>query len=285
MKNSEINLRDPFILIDDGKYYLYGTRGSTCWGEATGFDCYYGTDLENWTGPITIFEKSDTFWANKNYWAPEIHKYNGKYYMFASFKADNKCRGTQILISDSPEGPFNIHSDGPVTPHDWECLDGTFYISKNKKPYMVFCHEWAQIRNGTVCSIELSPDLKKAVSKPQLLFSATDGHSWIKALEDQKTDDCYVTDGPFLYRLMTNELVMIWSSFGEKGYVQAISRSDNGDIDGKWTVDQKLLFDSDGGHGMIFKGLDNKLYLTLHSPNTHLEERPKFIQIKEDILY
>ena len=38
---------------------------------------------------------------------------------------------TQILRAEKPEGPYVLHSDGPVTPHDWECLDGTFYVEKS----------------------------------------------------------------------------------------------------------------------------------------------------------
>ena len=30
MKTNEINIRDPFVLVHEGKYYLYGTRGETC---------------------------------------------------------------------------------------------------------------------------------------------------------------------------------------------------------------------------------------------------------------
>lgn len=31
MKREDINIRDPYVLVDDGKYYLYGTRSKTCW--------------------------------------------------------------------------------------------------------------------------------------------------------------------------------------------------------------------------------------------------------------
>ncbi len=47
MKREDINIRDPYVLVDEGKYYLYGTRSETCWGEAFGFDCYVSDDLEN----------------------------------------------------------------------------------------------------------------------------------------------------------------------------------------------------------------------------------------------
>lgn len=32
MKTSDVNIRDPFVLVYEGKYDLYGTRSATCWG-------------------------------------------------------------------------------------------------------------------------------------------------------------------------------------------------------------------------------------------------------------
>jgi len=66
LTNSDINIRDPFVLLYEETYYLYGTRGPTCWGEADGFDCYVGDDLEHWEGPIEVFHNDGTFWADKN---------------------------------------------------------------------------------------------------------------------------------------------------------------------------------------------------------------------------
>lgn len=277
MKHSEINIRDPYVLVHDGTYYLYGTRGATCWGEADGFDCYVGTDLEEWEGPFEVFHNDGSFWADRNYWAPEVHAYEGAFYLFASFKKEGVCRGTQILKADSPLGPFLPHSDGPVTPRDWECLDGTLYVAEDKTPYMVFCHEWVQIKDGTICCVELSGDLRRAVKEPMVLFSASQA-PWVRPAKD---GDCFVTDGPYMHRTKDGTLLMIWSSFGKEGYAQAVARSDNGDILGNWSQDETLLFEKDGGHGMIFRGLDGGLYLTLHAPNRSLEERPVFYPLEE----
>lgn len=71
MKREEINIRDPFVLTRNGQYYLYGTRGATCWGPADGFDVYVSRDLENWDGPFECFHNDGTFWADRNYWAPK----------------------------------------------------------------------------------------------------------------------------------------------------------------------------------------------------------------------
>lgn len=61
MLTNEINIRDPYILVHDGSYYLYGTRSETCWGPAEGFDCYISQDMEHWTGPIEIFKRPENF--------------------------------------------------------------------------------------------------------------------------------------------------------------------------------------------------------------------------------
>lgn len=166
MKLSEIHMRDPFVLTEGDKYYLYGTRGKLTWENdgitKNGFDVYTSDDLENWSEPKTVFEENENFWSDRNYWAPEVHKYEGRYYMFASFKSENRRRCVQILVSDTPDGRFVPHSDGPVTPEEWECLDGTLYIEEGE-PYMIFCHEWVQVKDGEMCAVKLSRDLKRAV--------------------------------------------------------------------------------------------------------------------------
>ena len=279
MKLNEINIRDPFILPENGKYYMYGTRGKGCWeSEKTpgmGFDVYISTDLENWSDPKEVFAASDDFWGTHNFWAPEVHKYNNKFYMFASFKSADRNRGTQILISDTPDGKFKPVSEYPVTPEDWMSLDGTLYTDNNGNPHIVFCHEHVQIKDGTICELQLSQDLSKAVSKPKTLFAGSDPW-WAR-----KEHSHWVTDGPFLYRGESGRLYMIWSSFTDSGYVQAVSYSDNGDIDGNWSHDLPLLAEKDGGHGMIFRSFDDKLFLVLHRPNNNPDERPSLTEIRE----
>ncbi len=280
MNFSQINIRDPFILPFDGKYYMYGTRGIGCWTDektdGMGFDVYVSSDLENWSEPKEVFSANDGFWGTHNFWAPEVHYYNGKFYMFASFKNADKNRGTQILVCDTPDGEFKPLTDSPVTPAEWMSLDGTLYIDKNGKPHIVFCHEHTQISDGTVCEMELSTDLTTAVSEPRLLFKGSDPY-WARKNHHQ-----YVTDGPFLYRGDSGRLYLIWSSFTDSGYVQAVCYSDNGDIDGNFKHDLPLLAEKDGGHGMIFSSYNGKTYLVLHRPNSNPDERPHLTEIREE---
>ena len=93
MKREDINIRDPFILPYEGKYYLYGSRGSEVWEDnATGLDVYVSDDLENWSEPKEIFTRTADFWADRHYWAPEVYAYN---YGIKGRQAGRQIYGTQ----------------------------------------------------------------------------------------------------------------------------------------------------------------------------------------------
>ncbi|MGJ3237402.1 MAG: glycoside hydrolase family 43 protein [Anaerolineae bacterium] len=278
--NTQINIRDPFVLphTADEHYYLYGTRGSEVWADtATGIDYYTSHDLQNWQGPFLAFDPPTDFWSDRNYWAPEVHAYRGQYYMFATFKAEGVCRGTQILRADSPAGPFLPISDGPVTPSDWECLDGTLFVDADDTPWIVFCHEWVQVGDGEICALRLSNDLTCSVGEPQLLFRASSA-PWSQEI-NSKGRRGYVTDGPSLYQSGTGTLWMLWSSFSNGAYAVGMARFASGDILGAWDQLPKPLYAGDGGHCMIFETFEGQLMLALHRPNATPHERPYFIPL------
>jgi len=274
---SMINLRDPFVLAGEEVYYLYGTRGETCWGPASGFDVYVSADLEHWSGPRPCFENDGTFWADRNYWAPEVHPWHGAWYLFASFKSETRRRGTAILRAESPLGPFLPWSDGPVTPADWECLDGTFFSDDTGRPFMVFCHEWVQAGDGEILALPLTEDLRAAAGDPALLFRASEA-AWARKVRHSSGISGFVTDGPFLWRDRDGRLLCLWSSFSDSGYTQGLAVSDNGRIDGRFTQ-LEPLFRGDGGHGMLFRTREGRTLLALHTPNQHLLERPCFYPV------
>jgi arabinan endo-1,5-alpha-L-arabinosidase len=285
MKLSDIHIRDPFVLPvpSEQLYYLYGTMGEYAWtNSALGFDCYTSTDLQVWEGPCPVFRPPADFWADRNFWAPEVHAYRGQYFMFASFKAEGICRGTQILVAESPRGPFRPVSAGPVTPPDWECLDGTLFVTAEGNPWIVFCHEWVQVGDGEICALPLSEDLVSAAGEPVLLFRASQV-PWAQQI-DSKGRKGYVTDGPWLQRLPGGELLMLWSSFSAEGYTIGVARSTSGQVPGPWLQDTRPLYSRDGGHCMTFRDFEGNPWLSFHHPNGNPDERPNFLPLAEDIL-
>ncbi|MGI9277058.1 MAG: glycoside hydrolase family 43 protein [Endozoicomonas sp.] len=286
LNTSEINIRDPFILTENesGYYYMYGTTDKTCWrGPGVGFDCYRSRDLNEWEGPFPAFRRPEDFWGTQNFWAPEVHKYRGRYYMLATFKAKNRFRGTQILVADGPEGPFKPLSAEPATPNHWECLDGTLFIDDDDHPWLVYCHEWLQVHDGGMYAVRLSEDLTETVGNQICLFNASEA-PWSRRCDQfmfWRRYPCYITDGPFLYRTSAGELLMLWSSNSEQGYAMGVARSRSGTIVGPWVQDEKPIWEKDGGHGMIFHDLNDHLQLTFHCPNTPKKERAAFFALED----
>lgn len=284
MKRGDINIRDPYVLVHDGKYYLYGTRSESCWGEMDGFDCYVGEDLENFEGPFEIFHRPEGFWANRCYWAPECYSYNGSFYLVTTLGADGCKNGVYILKADSPTGPFEVYS-GRITPEDWTCIDGTLYF-EDGIPYLAYSHSFedrGETLRGDYCMQKLSADLKTAVSDPVRMFSACET-AWAHPIPFAKfefgiEEDCYFSDGANLIRLEDEKLYMIFSSWSTNGYAVGVAVSDNGKIAGPWRQQETPLYPENGGHGMFFKDLQGNLIFTLHSPNDKYMERPVFFNV------
>lgn len=188
------------------------------------------------------------------------------------------------MKADSPEGPFAEITNGHITPHDWDAIDGTFYVDPKGQPWMVFVHEWTCTDDGIgrMAAAKLSDDLTHFISAPVELFRA-DAPVWSRA---------QVTDGCFLYRCADGQLLMLWSNSDSAGYCVGIARSADGRVDGQWTQDEALLYSQnmpgvryDGGHGMLFHSTDGQLYLVIHAPNRRNEDRketPVFIPVREE---
>ncbi len=267
-------MRDPCIVPENGIYYMYGT-GWVCYKNSSG----------SLTGPwkklgVVVSVPND---AINNHWAPEVHKYNGAYYMFTTYMSKKSGkRGCSVFRSEKPEGPFVEISDGHVTPKNQHAIDGTLFIDEEGQPWMVFVREWVGTEDGIgrMVAAKMSPDLTKLITEPIELFRADDP-VWAKR---------GITDGPWMYRCVGGELLMIWSNFDDYGYCVGIARSDNGKIDGKWTQDEKQLYSGsmgelEGGHGMVFTSFEGQKYFSFHSPNQKVgkrKETPVFLPIREE---
>ena len=263
--------RDPFIVAweKNQTYYLYKSDSYTD-EEGKRHPCFSylkSKDLEDWEGPFPAFIPPKGFWATKDFWAPEVHEYKGKYYMFCTMNSDAHKRGTQILRADTPEGPFLPISEFPQTPADWLCLDGTLWV-EDGKPYMVFCHEWLDFRTGpkglggTVEAMPLTDDLTAAAGEPVTLFRGSDA-PWNRDMKNQT----YVTDGPFVFQ-EDGELRMLWTTGGWAGYTTLVAYSESGKLAGPWKQHDEPVYMNDGGHAMRFKTFDGKMMTIMHAPNS-----------------
>ena len=287
---SEVRLRDCCVWPDTNAhtYYLVsstGRRGPN--GRAAVIE-YTSQDLETWEGPRVIFEVPKHFWAQRGIWAPELHAYRGKFYLFLTFNTDDPLpeqwrdwlprvkRGSQVLAGDSPLGPFRPFANHATLPADMMTLDGTLWV-EDGVPYMVFSHEWVQITDGRMEYVRLKDDLSDTAGEPKWMFQASDA-PWSKKSEQY---GCHVTDGPYLYRSKTGKLLMVWSSGGAHGYTTGVAMSESGRLAGPWKQQAEPLFADDGGHPMLFRRFDGQLMMILHQPNHVPDERARLLEVED----
>ncbi len=294
---SDFRAHDPFILAEQSNktYYLYTsiTNGALPRGKS-GVVAYKSKDLNTWQGPEVVFRVPDNLWANPAHgaWAPEVHKYNDKYYLFVTLHNQDKVislppeswkkthmRATQIFVADSPLGPFEPIADRPATPPDMMTLDGTLFI-EDGIPWIVYCHEWIQTIDGTFEAMKLNDDFSAAIGQPKLLFRASDA-PWITPWHAKPGDQPreFVSDGAFMYRTKTGKLLMLWSSWQENHkYCETVAYSLSGRLTGPWRQMEPLLTDH-SGHGMIFNTFDNRLMLVVHHPTMSPESRARLHEL------
>lgn len=265
-----IHLSDPFILADQktNMYYMTGT-GDMLWKSK---------DMKLWDGPYRVAKTDSNSWMGPRpmIWAAEIHPYKDKYYYFATFtnqsvKIDSvkgnviERRACHVLVSDKPDGPYVPMADPTYLPADKPTLDGTFWIDRDGKPYMVYCYEWLQNWNGTIEKIELKPDLSGTVGEGKVLFYAFDS-PWSREKDENGNDiPNKVTDGLYLFQTETGRLGMIWTSWVYEVYTQGVAYSANGTLDGPWIQEKEPITHPDYGHGMLFRTLNGKMLMAVHS--------------------
>ncbi|ANF94997.1 glycoside hydrolase family 43 protein [Paenibacillus bovis] len=309
----DIPAHDPFVLTDPRQqlYYLY-TGGSPEWNgmDRYGVLVYRSNDLSEWEGPYEVFAIPDDVWAHPQHgaWAPEVHEYEGRYYLFVTLHNNERAlagepvhgysrhwRGTVIAVSDSPTGPFELmHRHAPVLPETMMTLDGTLYRDPSGAPWMVYCHEWIQTIDGTIEAVRLTEDLSAAIGEPIHLFSASSA-SWIRqddtvwtqptavetaSVQQDQEIPVYVSDGCQLYRTSGGELIMLWSSYEADSYVQTIARSLTGELTGPWEQLEPLIRE-DSGHGMLFRTLAGDWMLILHRPFRMPDSRCVLYEIED----
>lgn len=265
-----IFLSDPFVLADRSTktYYMTGTGGLM----------WKSKDLATWDGPYNVVELDTTSWMGPRpmVWAAEIHPYGGRYYYFATFT--NRAlvidtvmgniierRACHVLVSDKPDGPYRPISAADYLPADEPTLDGTFWVDTDGKPYLVFCHEWLQTRNGTVEKVQLTDDLSTTTGERTVLFKASDSPWSRENTGDRSHLPNMVTDGPWLFRTRKGKLGMLWSSWINDVYAQGVAYSQSGTLDGPWIQEPLPITPLGYGHGMTFRTFDGRTLMAVHS--------------------
>lgn len=264
----QIYLADPTIFEDQGTYYLYGTKGDPRI-EGEGFLVYRSKDLKNWEGPIGTkngyaLKKGDAF-GTKGFWAPQVFKYQSKYYM--AYTADENIA---IATSDNPLGPFI--NNGNALKADVRQIDPYIFFDGDK----IYLYHVRLQDGNRIFVAELSSDLQTI--KPETLTECIKAESgW----EDTQKVAWPVAEGPTVFK-RDEKYFMLYSAndFRNPDYAVGYATSDS--PTGPWKkakdnpfISRALTGENGSGHGDLLYDQSGKAYYVFHTHISNTKVAPR----------
>ena len=184
--NREIFLGDPTILMENNKYYLYGSSAGGVDSTANGFSVYESSNLKNWVTKGYALKKGDAY-GESGFWAPQVFKKDNLFYMV--YVANENIA---LAKSNSPLGPFKSKLKN-YFPSETKLIDPFIFYDNNK--WYLF-HVRRLVDGNEIYVIELNEDLSEF--KRQTLtkcFSAD------KLWENSDGIDSKSVQGPSVFKL------------------------------------------------------------------------------------
>ena len=128
-QKSVVTLADPYILLDGDTYYAYGT------GEADGIAVWTSTDLQHWSryNELALHKQNTT--ETQWFWAPEVYKKNGLYYMYYSANEH-----LYVATAPQPTGPFRQLGECMTKTMlgDEKCIDSSVFFDDDGQAWLFF---------------------------------------------------------------------------------------------------------------------------------------------------
>jgi xylan 1,4-beta-xylosidase len=137
-----VELRDPQIIIADGRYYLTGTTAPYFeqLGPSPGVRLWSSIDLLNWKDDGIIVAPSKDNWYRLRFWAPEIYRHtDGRFYCTFNCPDGPDARSTQsvgLAVADHVTGPYTVLTNNkPLTSGNdadlFRDTDGKIYLFRS----------------------------------------------------------------------------------------------------------------------------------------------------------
>ncbi len=272
-----MNAADPFVLKDeDGTYYLYHT--------GKGFKVYSSKDLVNWLFVGKSMPNTGYKWAVDNFWAPEVVKYNGRYYMHYTGQASDGVKRIGIARSDSPVGPFlDIFNTGFYGTPPKSVIDSHIFFDEDGKVYMYYSNAASSNKVGNqnyseIWVIELKPDLSGTIGSATKLIQPEQKWEYSTASGTFWNEGAVVLKKNNIYYLMFSA-----NNYGKSTYAVGFATSDspmgpfvkyaNNPILSNETVPH--LVSGPGHHTVTTSPDSNELFIVYHSHMDLVEQGGK----------
>lgn len=165
----DVLLADPFVLLDDGTYYLYATSSPA------GYRVWTSPDLVNWRLRGHAFRKTGRSFGQRHFWAPEVVKHRGAYYLVYSARGRRKSLRLCLAKADSPLGPFEDVA-APWCDVGKAMIDAHVFVDADGTPYLYYSLDCSENRVSEIWAMKLRDDLMAPAGKP--VFCARPSQRW-----------------------------------------------------------------------------------------------------------
>jgi len=159
--NPQVEMRDTDILPDNGRFYAVGTCPPYWEGPNPGVKLYVSNNLIDWKFEKLLIDANtlpESNWYIDRFWAPELAKIKGKYYL--TFNSENNRKGYEhfhacaLAVSEKIDGPYKVlTADKPLTP--WPSNDISLFEDEDGKVYAFFNNGWTAIHKIFVAQVDL----------------------------------------------------------------------------------------------------------------------------------
>lgn len=258
-EEGQLLLADPFILEEDGWYYIYGTHS------ADGIVVYRSQDLKTWSdlcgnakGGLALHK--DDSWGEKWFWAPEVYKIGRKYLMTYSAE-EHIC----YAESDSPCGPFVQREKRPYM--EEKGIDSSIFWDKGK-PYIF----WVRFQPYGIWVAELSDDMSRVKIEGAKLVLKPEANTWEQV-------QAYVSEGPcVIHHEGKYYLTYSCNDYQSQDYAVGYAVSDNVTgpyvrYEGNPILHRHLGYVGTGHHSLFKRG--KGYYMVYHAHNNRGKIHPR----------
>lgn len=140
---SHIYTADPSAHVFDGKIYIYPSHDIEAGipfndnGDHFGMQDYHVLSMDHPNAKAmdhgVALHIKDVLWAERQMWAPDATRKDGKYYFYFPAKRKDDIFQIGVAIGDSPTGPFTAEPEAikgsySIDPAVFEDDDGEFYL-------------------------------------------------------------------------------------------------------------------------------------------------------------
>ncbi|MCF7890921.1 glycoside hydrolase family 43 protein [Candidatus Bipolaricaulota bacterium] len=140
LKEEKQDIGDPSVIKFKDKYYLYATSEPNL-----GYRVWQSNDLVEWEGKGLAYDSSleNNIWGMGDFWAPEVIRYRGKFYMAFSTRAPDGHLKVGLAVSEDPLGPFK-NLEAPLFDRDASFIDPYIFVADGGEPYLFYVKDCSE---------------------------------------------------------------------------------------------------------------------------------------------